>query len=212
MKIGYARVSTVDQNLNGQLDALKAAGCNPKYIFKDKASGAKDSRPGLDAALAMVREGDVLVVWKLDRLARSIKHLIELSSELEARGAGLSSLSEAIDTSTPGGKMLFHVMGALAEFERSLISERTKTGLNAARARGRNGGAKESLSEQEQKRLVSMYQAGDTVLDVSKRFGITRGTVYRYLHKFEAVPSVTDEKNGRAKNDAAEISFSGAEN
>lgn len=189
MKIGYARVSTLDQNLDGQLDALKAAGCVPKYIFQDKASGAKDSRPGLDAALAMVREGDVLVVWKLDRLARSIKHLIELSAELESRGAGLSSLSEAIDTSTPSGRMLFHVMGALAEFERSLMVERTMTGLHAARARGRKGGAKETLSPQEQKRLVSMYAAGDSVLDVGKQFGITRGTVYRYLHKFGAVSS-----------------------
>ena len=135
MRIGYARISTVDQNLDLQIDALRAAGC--ERIHKDEGvSGAKAMRPGLEAALALLKENDVLVVWKLDRLGRSMKHLIELTSHLEAKGIGFRSLSDAIDTSTPGGKLYFHLIGAFAEFERNLISERTKAGMAAAKARG----------------------------------------------------------------------------
>src|SRR5208282_2155078 len=129
VQIGYARVSTLEQEMALQLDALRAAGCD--RIFEDRASGAKTDRPGLAQAIAFVREGDVLVTWKLDRLARSLPHLIETVNQLEKSGAGLRSLTEAIDTTTPGGRLIFHVFGALAQFERDLIRERTRAGLVA---------------------------------------------------------------------------------
>jgi len=135
MLIGYARVSTMDQNLDLQIDALKKAGCD--HIYQDEGiSGAKAKRPGLDAALAVLKPGDQLVVWKLDRLGRSMRHLIDVTSKFEERGIGFTSLSDAIDTSTPGGKLYFHLMGAFSEFESNLNSERTKAGMAAARARG----------------------------------------------------------------------------
>lgn len=135
MLIGYARVSTIDQNLDLQLDALTMAGC--AHIFQDEGvSGGKARRPGLDKAIKRLKSGDVLVVWRLDRLGRSMRHLIELTTHLEARGIGFRSLSDAIDTSTASGKLFFHVTGAFAEFERNLISERTKAGMAAAKARG----------------------------------------------------------------------------
>lgn len=133
MKIGYARVSTIDQNLDLQRDALEKAGC--KKLFTDTASGAVDSRKGLADAIEFARSGDILVVWKLDRLGRSLKHLIETVNLLDSRGVGFASVQEQIDTTTPGGKLVFHVFGALAEFERELIRERTTAGLRAARAR-----------------------------------------------------------------------------
>src|SRR3954467_10501673 len=138
MLVGYARVSTEDQNLDLQRDALTRAGC--ERIFTDVASGAKDDRTGLAGALAFLRPGDTLVVWKLDRLGRSLKHLIETVTALQARKIGFRSPQESIDTTTSGGKLIFHVFGALAEFERDLIRERTQAGLQAARARGRKGG------------------------------------------------------------------------
>jgi DNA invertase Pin-like site-specific DNA recombinase len=138
--IGYARVSTPDQDTALQVDALKRAGCG--RVFEDRASGAKADRPGLADALAYVREGDVLVVWKLDRLGRSLPHLIETVTALERNGVGFRSLTEAIDTTTPGGRLIFHMFGALGEFERDLIRERTRAGLAAAVARGRKGGRK----------------------------------------------------------------------
>jgi DNA invertase Pin-like site-specific DNA recombinase len=138
MIVGYARVSTDDQTLALQLDALQAAGC--ETVFRDTISGAKTERPGLSKALDHVRNGDMLVVWRLDRLGRSLSHLIELIQTLEGRGVGFKSLTEQIDTTTSGGKLIFHIFGALAEFERNLIRERTMTGLAAARARGRMGG------------------------------------------------------------------------
>ena len=138
MQIGYARVSTGDQNLDLQRDALQKAGCD--RILEDRASGAKAPRPGLDAALDYVRRGDTLVVWRLDRLGRSLKDLIQLVGELDERGIGLRSLHESIDTTSSSGKLVFHIFGALAEFERNLIRERTRAGLQAARARGRKGG------------------------------------------------------------------------
>jgi DNA invertase Pin-like site-specific DNA recombinase len=138
MLIGYARVSTSDQTLNLQKDALKKAGC--ARIFTDTASGAKSERVGLDEALNYVRSGDTLVVWRLDRLGRSLKHLIETITTLNNRNINFQSITEAIDTTTSGGKLIFHIFGALAEFERDIIKERTQAGLTAARARGRKGG------------------------------------------------------------------------
>src|SRR5437660_12491827 len=138
MNIGYARVSTQDQTLHLQKDALEKLGCSK--IFTDTASGAKAERKGLDEALAYVREGDTLVVWKLDRLGRSLQHLIETITQLNNRKIGFQSITEQIDTTTSGGKLIFHIFGALAEFERDIIRERTKAGLEAARARGRRGG------------------------------------------------------------------------
>ena len=143
MRIGYARVSTHDQNLDLQKDALKKAGC--EKVIVDVASGKKEKRSGLDRARDQLRKGDVLVVWRLDRLGRSLKHLIELMNEMEREGIGFCSLQESINTTTPGGKLVFHIFGALAEFERNLIRERTKAGLDAARARGRKGGRPKAL-------------------------------------------------------------------
>src|SRR5256884_9466727 len=136
--IGYARVSTQDQNLHLQKDALTKAGC--EKIFTDTISGSTQERKGLDEALSFLRSGDTLVVWKLDRLGRTMKHLIDTVTQLKDKGIGFKSLTENIDTTTPGGKLIFHVFGSLAEFERDLIRERTQAGLLAARARGRNGG------------------------------------------------------------------------
>jgi len=147
MLLGYERVSTDDQNLALQHDALQAAGCHK--FFSDKISGVKAERPGLKQALKFAREGDTLVVWRLDRLGRSLKDLIALVEELEKRKIGLRSLQENIDTTTSGGKLIFHMFGALAEFERNLIRERTQAGLQAARARGRKGGRKHKLTAQQ---------------------------------------------------------------
>lgn len=149
MKIGYARVSTTDQNLELQLDALQGAGVASENVYTDRASGKSDSRPGLDGCLKALRKGDTLVVWKLDRLGRNLRHLINTVRELEERGVGFKVLTGQganIDTGTPAGKLTFGIFAALAEFERSLISERTKAGLKSARARGRRGGAKPKLS------------------------------------------------------------------
>ena len=155
MKIGYARVSTTDQHLTMQEDALRKDGC--KEVFTDVVSGVKATRPGLDKALAYLRDGDTLVVWKLDRLGRSIKHLIETIKSLSERKIGFKSLQENIDTSTSGGKLIFHIFSALAEFERELIRERTDAGLKAARARGRLGGRPPMLDNRQINRMVEMY-------------------------------------------------------
>ena len=147
MKIGYARISTADQNLELQTDALEKAGC--EKIFTDRASGAKDDRPGLINAVEFCREGDSLVVWKLDRLGRSLKHLIETINVLHEKKVGFVSLQESIDTTTSGGKLIFHVFGALAEFERELIRERTNAGLASARSRGRLGGRPKLMTDKQ---------------------------------------------------------------
>ncbi len=139
MLIGYARISTDDQTFDLQLDALKAAGCDAQRIYTDTASGAKTDRPGLTRAIDVAREGDTLVVWRLDRLGRTLPHLLQLVEELKRRGVGFRSLTESIDTTSPSGQLIFHIFGALAEFERNLIRERTQAGLAAARARGRVG-------------------------------------------------------------------------
>src|SRR5215210_7981835 len=152
MLVGYARVSTYEQNLDLQLDALKNAGCDQS--FKDIVSGTKDEREGLFQALQYVRSGDTIVVWRLDRLGRSLPHLIETIRELASRGIGFRSLTESIDTTTPNGKLVFHLFGALAEFERDLIRERSLAGLAAARARGRKGGRPRTTSLNDEQKVV----------------------------------------------------------
>ena len=180
MLVGYARVSTHDQKPALQLDALKATGC--QKVFREKASGAQRDRPQLAAAVDYMREGDTLVVWKLDRLARSMKQLIETVEELEARGIGFRSLTEAIDTTTSGGKLVFHIFGALAEFERSIIRERTRAGLDAAKARGRTGGRPKKLTDADLRAARAMLADDDfTVDEVARRMGVSPATLYRYL-------------------------------
>jgi DNA invertase Pin-like site-specific DNA recombinase len=156
MLIGYARVSTHDQTLNLQQDALEKAGCTK--IFTDTASGAKTERKGLDQALTYVRKGDTLVVWRLDRLGRSLPHLITTMTDLEERGIGFKSLTENIDTTTSGGKLIFHIFGALAEFERNLIRERTQAGLTAAKARGKKGGRPQALTARQLGIAQDLYE------------------------------------------------------
>lgn len=183
MQIGYARVSTQDQTLALQQDALKAAGCD--HIFTDTLSGALAERPGLTDALAYVRPGDTLVVWRLDRLGRSLKNLIEVVTTLEGRGIGFKSLTESIDTTTSGGKLIFHVFGALAEFERDLIRERTKAGLAAARARGRQGGRPSATAFRDPAKLAvarKLYEEKQTpVGTICSMFKVSRATFYRYV-------------------------------
>lgn len=180
MLVGYARVSTQDQKPELQLDALKAAGC--EKLFVEKASGAQRDRPELKAALDYMRDGDTLVVWKLDRLARSVKQLIETVEHLEGQGIGFRSLTEAIDTTTAGGKLVFHIFGALAEFERTIIRERTRAGLDAARARGRKGGRPSKLKEDDLKAARAMLaDKSITVEEVAKRLGVSPATLYRHL-------------------------------
>jgi len=177
--VGYARVSTLDQNPALQLDALSAAGCTK--IFDDHASGARADRPGLQSALDYVREGDVLVVWKLDRLGRSLAHLIEVVAALEQRGVGFRSITEAIDTTTPGGRLVFHLFGALGQFERDLIRERTRAGLTAAAARGRKGGRKPAVDAEKLARARSMIAKGLSVREAAVRLKIGKTALYETL-------------------------------
>jgi DNA invertase Pin-like site-specific DNA recombinase len=181
MDIGYARVSTGEQTLDLQLDALKAAGCGK--VYQETASGAKAERPVLEEVIGYLHPGDTLVVWRLDRLGRSLKHLIEVVALLAERGIGFKSLTEQIDTTTPGGKLVFHVFGALAEFERDLIRERTHAGLAAARARGRLGGRPKKLRDPKQLQLArTLYADGTTdVATICRTLGVSRATLYRAL-------------------------------
>lgn len=180
MLVGYARVSTADQSPDLQLDALKAAGC--EKVFVEKASGAQRDRPELDAAMAYARQGDALVVWKLDRLARSVKQLVETVEDLEGRGIGFRSLTEAIDTTTAGGKLVFHIFGALAEFERAIIRERTRAGLDAAALRGRKGGRPSKLSADDLKVAKALLaDSSISVNEVARRVGVSPATLYRHL-------------------------------
>jgi DNA invertase Pin-like site-specific DNA recombinase len=180
MWIGYARVSTDDQNLDLQKDALTRAGC--QWILEDHQSGAKAERPGLRAALDYARAGDTLVVWRLDRLSRSLKDLIEMVTQLEARGIGLKSLQESLDTSSSSGKLIFHIFGALAEFERNLIRERTQAGLQAARARGRKGGRPTALDADKRALTIRLYdEKKHTVEQICQMMGISKPTLYKYL-------------------------------
>jgi len=181
MLVGYARVSTTEQNLDLQLDALKKDGCSK--IFTDTIGGAKTERKGLDEAYTYVRAGDTLVVWRLDRLGRSLKHLIEVVTDLEMRGIGFKSLTENIDTTTSGGKLIFHIFGALAEFERNLIRERTNAGLLAARARGRKGGRPKALTGKRAAMAQELYNnKQNAIVDICKTLGISRATLYRYIN------------------------------
>jgi DNA invertase Pin-like site-specific DNA recombinase len=185
MFIGYARVSMQDQNLDLQKDALKKAGCEKIYV--DTMTGEANNRPGLEQAFEMLREGDTLVVWRLDRLGRSLQHLIELVQELSHRQVGFKSLQESIDTTSPSGKLVFHIFGALAEFERNLCVERTKAGLAAARARGRLGGRPKVLDDMQREALVLLYnEKKHSVKDICHIMGISRQTLYNYLRKDKA--------------------------
>lgn len=180
MLIGYARVSKLDQNLDLQKDALLQEGC--EKICTDMVSGAKAARDGLSEALDFLRAGDTLVVWKLDRLGRSLKHLIEVVTDLEKREIGFRSLQESIDTTTRGGELIFHVFGALAEFERDLIRERTQAGLAAARARGRRGGRKRVLTDKQIAMAAALMQDPKTsVAEVCKTFNVSKATLYRHV-------------------------------
>lgn len=177
MKIGYARVSTDDQNLDLQRDALAAAGC--ERLFTDTASGAKVSRPGLAGAMAFARPGDVLTVWRLDRLGRSLSELVRVVGELQTAGIGFESLTERIDTSTAAGELVFHVFGSIAQFERRLMIERTQAGLTAARARGRKGG-RPGVSDETIKAIKALARADRTPGEVCKALKISRSTFYKY--------------------------------
>lgn len=181
MKIGYARVSTVDQNTNSQRDALKASGC--KKIITDQVSGASAKRPKLDKLLSSLQAGDVLTVWRLDRLGRSLPHLIEVVRDLEAKGAHFQSLSEGIDTTTAQGRLTFHLMGALAEFERSLIVERTQAGLKAARSRGVRVGRPPALTPSQIKHARKLIDAGERPSAVATSLEVDRSTLYRAMKK-----------------------------
>lgn len=178
--IGYARISTTEQDPALQLDALANAGC--VKVFSDTASGSLDKRPELDRMFDQLRAGDTVVVWRLDRLGRSLKHLIALVEDFEEQGVGFRSLTEAIDTTTAGGKLVFQIFGAMSEFERSIIRERTKAGLEAARARGRKGGRPTVMTTEKIKIARDLYNSKQfTVETIAKELGVSRRTIYRHL-------------------------------
>jgi DNA invertase Pin-like site-specific DNA recombinase len=180
MLIGYARVSTDDQNLDLQRDALQKACCDK--IYTDQQSGASVDRSGLATVLEVARSGDTLVIWRLDRLGRSLKGLIHLVEKLDRQGVGLKSLQENIDTTTSGGRLVFHLFGALAEFERNLIRERTQAGLSAARARGRQGGRPKLLDTQKRELALRLHQERQhSIADICRLMGISKSTLYNYL-------------------------------
>jgi DNA invertase Pin-like site-specific DNA recombinase len=182
--LGYARISTGEQHPELQVDALKAAGCY--RVFVDTASGALTARPALDQVLDQLRPGDTLVVWKLDRLGRSLRHLVDTIATLADRGVGFRSLQEAIDTTTPGGKLVFHMFAALAEFERDLIRERTSAGLAAARACGRTGGRPVAMTEPKIRLARQMYASRQyTVAAIASTLGVSRASIYRHLDDLE---------------------------
>ena len=179
MLIGYARVSTLDQHLDLQLDALTQAGCH--RLFDDKMSGSRAERPGLAKALDMLREGDTLVVWKLDRLGRSVKHLVDLVGQLHRQGVHFKSLTDAIDTGTPSGRFFFHVMASLAEMERELTGERTRAGLEVARQLGRKGGRKRRMTDSKIESAKKLLANGVPPRDVAKNLGVSVPTLYRWI-------------------------------
>lgn len=184
MKIGYARVSTADQNPDLQLDALRRAGC--QHVYTDEGiSGATVTRPALHAAMCALRPGDELVVWKLDRLGRSLSHLITLTTDLTHRGIGFASLSGSIAKTNAHGKLLLHLLGALAEFERALIIERTRAGIDAAKRRGVRLGRKRKLSSDQITLARRLLAAGDGPLAVARNLNISKATIYRMLTRFE---------------------------
>ena len=179
MRVGYARVSTQDQKLDLQRQALQAAGCD--LIFEDNISGTRAKRPGLDKVLAKLAPGVVVVVWRLDRLGRSLSHLVEVLKVIESKGAGFVSLNEAIDTTSASGRLVFHMMAALAEFERSLIVERTQAGLAAAKARGAKLGRRRKLTPKQVAHGRALLDAGETGHAVAQSLGVSRATLYRSL-------------------------------
>lgn len=180
-RLGYARVSTQDQKLDLQRNALQAAGC--ESIFEDQASGTRAKRPGFDQVLAQLGPGVVVVVWRLDRVARSVAHLVEVLRLIETKGAGFVSLTEAIDTTNAGGRLVFHMMAALAEFERALIVERTQAGLSAAKARGVKLGRHSRLTPQQVEHGRTLLDRGESGHNVAKSLGVSRSTLYRHLAK-----------------------------
>ena len=180
MKIGYARISTQDQNLDLQTDALKKEGCGK--IIRDTMSGAKEERDGLKELFKILRKGDTLVVWRLDRLGRSLKHLIEVVKELDDRNCFFKSIMENIDTTSSGGKLIFHIFGALAEFERSIIRERTLAGLVSARSRGQVGGRPKKMEEKKIALAKSLHEdPSNSIGDICEVLDISKSTLYRYL-------------------------------
>lgn len=185
MLVGYARVSTEDQNLDLQTDALKSVGC--EHLFTDQLSGAAKNRPGLDEALKYLRLGDTFVVWKLDRLGRTVKGLVDLVESLQKKGIQFRSLTDGIDTSTSAGRFFFHVMAALAQMERELIRERTRAGLTAARARGRLGGRKPKMDSSKVKAAKHLLDSGVPVNEVAKNLGVSRATLYRAISTIDTV-------------------------
>ena len=186
--IGYARVSTDDQNLDLQKDALNKAGC--QVIYEEAASGKNSERPELDQCLKALRSGDTLVVWRLDRLGRSLRDLVQIVGDLEKRGIAFESLMEKIETGSAAGRLVFHVFAALAEFERNLIRERTRAGLAAARARGRKGGRRPKLDEKKIREIRALLRDPRVVVgDVAKRYGVSRTTIYKHVGVVQ--PSVT---------------------
>ncbi len=191
MRIGYARVSTLDQNPDLQLERLRAAGC--ERVIVEKASGARADRPELLRVLQdMLREGDTLVIWKLDRLARSLKQLIQTAEDLNGRGIGLVSLTDAIDTSSSGGMLVFHMLGAIAEFERALTRERTIAGLAEARRKGRTGGRPRSLADKDALAAKALLADGSlSSREVAARFGVSKATLYRYIGRVQTPSSST---------------------
>ena len=178
MLVGYARVSTLDQNLDLQTDALRAAGC--ERIFSDRTSGARTDRPGLREALAFARDGDLLAVWKLDRLSRSLSHLVETVQELERRGIGFRSLTEGLDTSNPGGKAIFPIFAAIASVERTLLQERTRAGLASVRQRGRIGGRPKLLTTEKLEAAIKLLATGTPPREVATILGVSIPTLYRH--------------------------------
>jgi DNA invertase Pin-like site-specific DNA recombinase len=200
MRIGYGRVSKRDQHPEAQHDALLAAGCDPDHLFIEKISSRVDKRPQLEAALAYVRPGDTLVITKLDRMGRGVRDLIDLVERIKTLGVDLVVLQQNIDTSSPAGKMFFHVIAAFAEFERDMISERTRDGLEAARARGRTGGRKRKLTNGQVATVRAMYDAKGpdgrrlhTVAEIAGALGVSRPTVYEYLRRDTGQQKQTDD-------------------
>lgn len=178
MKVGYARISTGGQNLEGQLDALQAAGC--ERVFEETASGTRSDRPVLAQALEFVREGDVLVTYRLDRIARSLPHLITIMDELSQRGVEFRSLTENLDTNSPGGRLIFHIFGAISNFEVDLIRERTRTGLDAARKRGRVGGRPRRMTDDKVRAAKKLLADGTPVKEVANSLGVSVPTLFRW--------------------------------
>jgi DNA invertase Pin-like site-specific DNA recombinase len=190
MLIGYMRVSTDGdrQSTDLQRDALIAAGVDPRHLFEDRASGGRVARPGLARCLEYLEHGDTLVVWKLDRLGRSLAHLIELVAELRGRGVGFRSLTENIDTNSPQGELLFHLFASLAQFERALISERVRAGLDAAAARGRKGGRPLAINAETLEQIEAALAAGATKAAVCRTFGLKRSTLIDALARSGRLP------------------------